>query len=229
MVSSTVLGALGALLEVALVNLVLSGDNAVVIGLAARSLRPDLAKRAVYLGGGAAVLLRLALTLPAELLLQIPLLRAAGGCLLAWIAYRLLAGEESGPEETGAATVGTAIRLIVLADISMSLDNVLAVAAVAERSAYPLLVLTVGIALSVPVVLLGGRLVATLMARLPWLAWAGAAVLSFTAAELIVEDKAVEALIGLPAVARYGLACVFALAVLAVAWRAVRPTRKEPV
>lgn len=226
--SSTFVSALGALLEVALVNLVLSGDNAVVIGLAARGLRPDLAKRAVFIGGLSAVLLRLALTVPAELLLQIPLLRAAGGCLLAWIAYRLLAADESGPEGTGASSIGTAVRLIVLADVSMSLDNVLAVAAVAERSAYPVLVLTVGIALSVPIVLVGGRVVASLMSRLPWLAWAGAAVLSFTAAELIVEDKAVEALIELPALSRYGLAVLFALAVLAVAWRSVRLTRKEP-
>jgi YjbE family integral membrane protein len=179
---------LEALIEIILVNLVLSGDNAVVIGLAARSLPPRQRRRAVVLGGGIAVLLRIVLTVPAELLLRVPYLRAGGGLLLLWIAYRLLTEEGDPLEEARAVSVTQAIRLIILADATMSLDNVLAVAAVAERSPHTLFVLVVGLLLSIPLVLIGGNLVARLMHRMPWLAWAGGAVLAYTAAELIAED-----------------------------------------
>lgn len=188
MISST----LGALAEVLLVNLVLSGDNAVVIGLAARGLAAAARKRAILLGGLFAVGLRLALTLPAEFLLGVPLLRAAGGVLLAWVALRLLTGEDEGGTTDEASSVIAAIRLIVLADLTMSLDNILAVAAVAEKSEHNVLVLCVGLALSIPIVLLGGDVVARLMGRLPILVWVGAAILGYTAGELIVEDEALD-------------------------------------
>ena len=213
---------IGSLIEVALLNLVLSGDNAVVIGLAARSLPPAQARRAILLGGGAAVALRIALSLPAEFLLRVPFLRAGGGLLLAWIAYRLLTGEEERATDHGAMSTATAIRLIVVADATMSLDNVLAVAAVAERSASPELVLVIGIGLSVPIVLLGGSLVARLMARLPVLVWLGAAVLTYTAAELIVEDHAVDQFWKVPTAAALAFAALLTAAVLGLAWRSLR-------
>jgi YjbE family integral membrane protein len=177
-----------ALLAVILVNLVLSGDNAVVIGLAARSLPPRQRQRAVILGGGIAVLLRLALTIPAELLLNIPYLRAGGGLLLAWVAYRLLTEEEDPLQEQHAASVAQAVKLIIIADATMSLDNVLAVAAVAERGPHEVFVLIFGLLLTIPIVLAGGTIVARLMHRLPWLVWVGGVILAYTAAELIVED-----------------------------------------
>jgi YjbE family integral membrane protein len=185
---------LGAFAEVLLLNLVLSGDNAVVIGLAARGLTAEARKRAIILGGGFAVGLRLILTLPAEYLLTVPFLRAGGGGLLMWVAYRLLTEDEGEGTADEAATIGKAIRLIVLADLTMSLDNILAVAAVAERSDHDVLVLIVGLALSIPIVLLGGNIVARLMNRLPILVWIGAAILGYTAGELIVEDKAIDQL-----------------------------------
>jgi YjbE family integral membrane protein len=191
MTSST----LGALAEVLLVNLVLSGDNAVVIGLAARGLTGKSRNRAIILGGVFAVVLRLALTLPAEFLLSVPLLRAGGGVLLAWVAYRLLTTDSGNSASGEADTVAAAIRLIVLADLTMSLDNILAVAAVAEKSDHDVLVLVVGLALSIPIVLLGGGLVARFMARLPILVWIGAAVLGFTAGQLIADDKALDTLV----------------------------------
>jgi YjbE family integral membrane protein len=213
---------IGSLIEVALLNLVLSGDNAVVIGLAARTLPPAQARRAILLGGGAAVALRIALTLPAEMLLRVPMLRAGGGLLLAWVAYRLLTGEEEHATDHGTPSIATAIRLIVIADLTMSLDNVLAVAAVAERSTSPELVLAIGIGLSVPIVLLGGGLVARLMARLPVLVWLGAAVLTYTAAELIAEDHAVERLWKAPTAATLAFAALLTTAVLGLAWRSLR-------
>jgi YjbE family integral membrane protein len=211
-----------SLIEVALLNLVLSGDNAVVIGLAARGLPPPQARRAIMLGGGAAVALRIALTLPAEMLLRVPMLRAGGGLLLAWVAYRLLTGEEEAATDHGTLSTATAIRLIVVADATMSLDNVLAVAAVAERSTAPELVLAIGIGLSVPIVLLGGGLVARLMARLPVLVWLGAAVLTYTAAELIAKDHAVDHLWKVPTAAILAFAALLTAAVLGLAWRSIR-------
>jgi YjbE family integral membrane protein len=182
---------LAGLLQVLVVNVVLSGDNAVVIGMAARTLPPRLQRRAILIGAIGAVALRLALTLPATFLLRLPMVRAGGGAVLAWVAYRLLAAESEPREAGAAASVATAVGMILVADVSMSLDNVLAVAAIAERSADSKLVLVGGLALSIPLVLLGGRLVTTLMNRLPLLAWVGGAVLAFTAAGLIVDDSGI--------------------------------------
>jgi len=208
---------LGAILEVLLVNIVLSGDNAVVIGLAARGLPDRQRRQAIMLGGLLAVLLRLALTLPAERLLHVPFLGAAGGLLLAWVAYRLLTGEDA-HDAKGVASIWGAVRLMVLADLTMSLDNVLAVAAVAERSPQPGLVLLVGLALSVPLVLLGGGLVATLLGRLPILAWVGAAILTITAASLISEDRGLEEHLAVLHAQPVLVAIVLTAIVLGMAW-----------
>jgi YjbE family integral membrane protein len=213
---------LGVLVEVLLVNLVLSGDNAVVIGLAARGLHPSNRQRAIMLGGGFAVALRLLLTIPAEFLLRISFLRAGGGLLLIWIAYRLLVGEEEAEASSEAATIATAVRLIVLADLTMSLDNILAVAAVAERSQHDVLVLIIGLALSIPIVLFGGNIVARLMGRLPLLVWVGAAVLGYTAGELITKDKALYRVFGHNEAARIAVSVLIALGILAVAALRVR-------
>jgi YjbE family integral membrane protein len=177
-----------ATLEVLLVNIVLSGDNAVVIGMAAHGLPPWQRRRAIVLGGVLAVLLRLALTLPAEHVLQTPFLGAAGGLLLAWVAYRLLTVEET-RDHRHATSLWAAVRLMLVADATMSLDNVLAVAAIAESTPYPGPVLVLGLALSIPIVLLGGGIIATLLERFPWLAWLGATILTITAASLITSDE----------------------------------------
>jgi YjbE family integral membrane protein len=215
---------LGAILEVLLVNIVLSGDNAVVIGLAARGLQDRQRRQAILLGGLFAVLLRLALTLPAERLLHVPFLGAAGGLLLAWVAYRLLTGEES-HDEQGVASVWGAVRLMVLADLTMSLDNVLAVAAVAERSPQPGLVLIVGLALSIPLVLLGGGVVATLLGRFPWLAWLGAAILTITAASLITGDRGLQERLGWLHTHPVLVALALTAIVLGAAWRSGHSSR----
>lgn len=209
---------LSATFEVLLVNIVLSGDNAVVIGLAARGLPARQRRQAVVLGGVLAVLLRLALTIPAEQALETPWLGAAGGLLLAWVAYRLLTNESEGPDHH-AVSVGSAVRLMVIADATMSLDNVLAVAAIAQGTAHPGMVLAVGLALSIPVVLLGGGLVATLLGRFPWLAWVGAAVLTVTAASLITDDVGLRGLFEPMAGGRLGMAVVLTGVVLGAAWR----------
>lgn len=219
---------IGPLIEVLLVNLVLSGDNAVVIGLAARGLAPRQRNRAILLGGGLAVLMRLALTIPAAYLLHVPLLRAGGGILLLWVAYRLLVDEEEERNHGESTGIATAIRLILIADLTMSLDNILAVAAVAERSTRPLLVLIVGLALSIPIVLAGGNVVARLMGRLPLLAWVGAAILAFTAGGLIVEDVVVVRTIDPSTVWKAAFEVALTVGLVAFAWWRTRP-RQLPV
>jgi YjbE family integral membrane protein len=207
----------GALLSVLFVNLVLSGDNAVVIGLAAKDLGQEARRRAVLIGGGLAVALRLALTLPAEFLLRLPMVRAGGGGLLALIAYRLMTEESAAEESEEASSIAHAVRLIVIADLTMSLDNVLAVAAVAERSDHQIPVLIFGLALSIPLVLFGGHFIAGLMERLPVLTWIGGAILSYTAGELITRDKLVEDLLGHNRHLEIAIAIALAIAIMAAA------------
>jgi YjbE family integral membrane protein len=200
--------------EVFLVNLVLSGDNAVVIGLAAKDLALQARRRAILLGGGLAVLLRLVLTLPASYLLHVPFVRGGGGLLLGWVAYRLLTDQGEATETSEATNVSQAVRLIVLADATMSLDNILAVAAVAERNSHHLLILIVGLAISIPIVLVGGDIVARLMTRLPILSWIGGAVLAYTAGELIGEDEFLEK--GLDRMPHHGLVVSIVMMLLIV-------------
>lgn len=227
---------LGSLLEATLLNVVLSGDNAVVIGLAARNLPRLQQRRAILLGGLTAVVLRLALTLPAELLLRAPYLRACGGLLLAWVAYQLLMPGDDERQGAGVTSVAAAVRLIVIADATMSLDNVLAVAAVADRSESAPIVLAISLALSIPVVMFGGAFVASLLGRAPWLSWVGAAILTFTAASLIVDDEAVRRLIEPSRALRLGAGAVLTVIVLGLAWwtargvvdKAVRPPERHP-
>lgn len=216
---------LTSLLAVLLVNLVLSGDNAVVIGLASRGLSRTARRRAILLGGGLAVALRIALTLPAEYLLGVPLLRAAGGLLLLWVAYGLLVGSDEGAGRSDADGIVAAVKMIVIADITMSLDNILAVAAVADRSPHSSLVLFVGLALSIPIVLVGGDVVARLMGRLPILAWVGAAILAFTAGELFFEDEVVRRGVELSRPAEIAIQLALAAGLLALAYAR---TRRHP-
>jgi YjbE family integral membrane protein len=212
---------IGATLEVLLINIVLSGDNAVVIGMAAHGLPSRQRRRAIMLGGVLAVVLRLALTIPAEWALQVPFLGAAGGLLLSWVAYRLLTSDEE-RDHGGGVSVWAAVRLMVLADATMSLDNVLAVAAIAESTAHPGPVLILGLALSIPIVLLGGGLIATLLERFPWLSWLGAAVLTVTAASLSTSDKGIRGYVGSSRASEVVFAAALSGLVLGVAWRETR-------
>lgn len=192
-----ILGAIGGII---LVDLALSGDNALVIGAAASGLPPHQRRRAILLGGGGAIALRVIFAAVATLLLQLPLLQAAGGALLLWIAYRLLAGRGEKMSEVGAdeasadagthgkaaaAGFGAALLTILLADVTMSLDNVLAVGALA---AGHLPLLAAGLLLSMGLVLLGSAVVATLIRRLPWLLDVAALVLGWTAANMALHD-----------------------------------------
>ena len=175
-----------AIFSIMIIDLVLSGDNAVVIGMASRRLPPDQQRRAIIFGAGGAIGLRILFTAMITLLLDIPLLQAGGGVLLIWIAYKLLRQEHEEQQVEAGSSLGEAVRTIILADVIMSLDNILAVGGAAHGN---LALLLFGLALSMPIILFGSGLVAALMNRLPWLVYFGSAILVFTAVEMILEDR----------------------------------------
>ncbi len=178
-----------AIFSIVMIDLVLSGDNAVVIGMAARRLDPAQRRQAIIAGAGGAIILRVIFTIAAALLLRVPLIQAGGGMILLWIAFTLLRQEDEGDHEIrSGGTLFEAIRTIIIADVVMSLDNILAVGGAAEGH-IPLLLF--GLLLSMSLIMFGSNLVAALMQRLPWLVYLGAAVLVYTAGEMIFSDPIV--------------------------------------
>lgn len=174
------------LVKIIWINLILSGDNAVVIAMAARALPAHQQRTAVMLGSGAAVVLRIVLTLLAVKLLSLPYLQIAGGLLLLWIGTQLLSGDEEGEGEGREyGSLLGAVRTILLADLVMSLDNVIAVAAAAQGS---LVLLVLGLALSIPLVIFGSTLMIRLMERFPVIVLFGAALIGWVAGETIAGD-----------------------------------------
>lgn len=173
-------------LQLVMVDLVLSGDNAVVIALACRNLPPQLQKKAIFWGMMGAIGMRVILTFIAIWLLKIPLVQMIGGLLLFWIAVKLLKGEDDEAEVAGGSTMWGAMKTIIFADMIMSLDNVIAVAGAAKGS-LPLVI--IGLAISIPIIIWGSRILMKLMSRFPVIIVAGAAVLGFTAGQMIAEDK----------------------------------------
>ncbi|MFG6486676.1 TerC family protein [Roseateles sp. BYS78W] len=182
-----------ALLKIVWVNLLLSGDNAVVIALAARNLAPAQQKKAIVFGSGAAIVLRVVLTLFAVQLLQLPWLKLAGAVLLLWIGIQLLADNDADAEVHASNSVWVAIRTILVADLVMSLDNVIAVAAAANSAPDNdrMLLLVIGLGLSIPLIIFGSTLLLKLMERFPSIITLGAALLGFVAGEMATTDAAV--------------------------------------
>src|SRR5262245_54268621 len=176
-----------ALLKIIGVNIVLSGDNAVVIALAARSLPAKQQKQAIFWGSGAAIVMRIILTIFAVALLALPWLKLIGSVLLLWIGVKLLIPEDEDPDIQASDKLWPAIKSILIADLVMSLDNVIAVAAAAGNS-YTLLI--IGLAISIPLVIFGATLLLKLMERWPVIITIGAALLGFVAGEMGWEDKA---------------------------------------
>jgi YjbE family integral membrane protein len=179
-----------ALGKIIWVNILLSGDNAVVIALAARSLPPQQQKKAIMIGSGAAIALRIVLTLVAAQLLLLPYLKLIGALLLLYIGVTLLLPEDESDDGGSGVTssMATAVRTILIADLVMSLDNVIAVAAAANGN-VPLLI--IGLATSIPLVIFGSTLLLKVIERFPAIVWAGAALLGFIAGEISVTDPAV--------------------------------------
>ncbi len=175
-----------ALLVIIGINLVLSGDNAVVIALATLRLGEKEKKQGIFWGTFGAVALRVALTAVAAALLKIPFVQAVGGILLAFIAVKLLKGEDGDENIHAAGNLREAIQTIIFADLLMSLDNVLAVAG---ASGGNMVLLILGLIISVPIVIFGSTVLSNLMKRFTWIISVGAGLLGYTAGEMFLNDS----------------------------------------
>ncbi len=181
------------LIKIIWINIILSGDNAVVIALAARSLPAEQQKKAILFGSGAAVVLRIGLTVVAAKLLELSYLQIVGGLLLLWVGTQLLQGDDEGEEgDSEKAGLWVAIRTILIADLVMSLDNVIAVAAAAKGS---MTLLVLGLAISIPLVIFGSKLMIKLMDRFPIIIWFGAGLIGWVGGETIVSDVALKGIV----------------------------------
>ena len=205
-----------ALLAIILIDLVLAGDNAIVIALAARNLPPQLQRKAIIWGTVGAIAVRSVMTLGVVWLLKIPGLMLVGGLGLVWIAYKLLA-DQGGDEHDGpvATTFWGAMKTIIVADALMGVDNVLGVAG-AAHGAMDLVVL--GLLISVPIVIFGSKIVLKLVERFPAIIQIGAAVLAFTAAKMIVNEQLLDDVFDSHAVLRWTLYIAAVAGVLAAGW-----------
>jgi len=215
------------LASIVLIDLSLAGDNALVIALAVRSLPSREQWLGRVWGTAAAVGLRLAFIAIVSALLTVPLLRLAGGVLLLWIAVKLVrpGGHEEGEVRHG-ASLGQAIWIIVVADVTMSLDNVLAVAAAAHGD---FLLVAFGIALSLPIVVWGSGFLARLMARHAWIIWIGGGVLGYVAGEMIMDDPIVRAWLGAHAeTIDDPVSLLLALGLTVLGWWLARSTPSSP-
>jgi YjbE family integral membrane protein len=178
-----------ALSQIILINIVLSGDNAVVIALASRSLPPKQQKMAILCGSVGAIILRVILTFFAVYLLSLPYLKLAGAALLLWIGVNLLKGEDGDEELEGHSNLAAAIKTIIIADLVMSLDNVIGVAAAAKGN---LVLLVLGLGISIPLIIYGSTLILKLMTRFPVIVTIGAALLGWVAGEMAFSDPAIK-------------------------------------
>ncbi len=174
-----------SLLSIVVIDLVLAGDNAIVIGMTARNLPEHLRKRTILWGTIAAIIVRALLTLAVVWLLHIPLLRAIGSLILIWIAYNLLVSHKEDQDVASATSLLGAIQTIVIADVVMGLDNVLAIAGASHGS---FLLVVVGLMISVPIMVWGSTIILHFMERFPLIVYVGSAVLAWTAARMFTEE-----------------------------------------
>jgi YjbE family integral membrane protein len=178
-----------AILQIIWIDLLLSGDNAVVIALACRSLPPELRKWGIVLGAGVAILLRIAFAAVITFLLAVPFLKVAGGLLLLWIAVKLAKGEEAEAKDIASSNkLYKAVWTIAIADAVMSLDNVVAIAAVSRGDIW---LFGFGLALSIPLIMVGSQIIMKMIEKFPIIVWAGAALLGWIAGEMIATDRVV--------------------------------------
>ncbi|HEX4929038.1 MAG TPA: TerC family protein [Burkholderiales bacterium] len=221
---------LSALAAIIVIDLVLAGDNAIVIALAARNLPKHLQRRAIVWGTFGAVAVRASLTVGVLWLLEIPGLSLAGGALLVWIAYKLLAGGDTGNgggrshEVAPASGFWSAMRTIVVADAVMGLDNVLGVAGAAHGN---VLLVVIGLLISIPIVVGGSTLILRWIERFPALLYIGGAVLAWTAAKMIVAEPLVEEALAHQPLLRLALYVALIGGVLGIALLRNRRAAKE--
>ncbi len=209
-------GFLLSLLSIILIDILLAGDNAVVIAMAARVLPPDQRQRAILIGAGGAVVLRIVLTFFAARILELSFIKLLGGLLILWIAVKLLTTAPEDPDTTPQLhSLSHAIWTILVADLTMSLDNILAVAASSQGN---LLLLGIGLALSITFVVFSSGLLARIMDRFPSIVWIGGAILGRVGGDMIVTDPWVRQRLNPSATLSVGFQLSAAAAVVIAGW-----------
>lgn len=178
-----------ALATIVFIDLVLAGDNAIVIGMSARNLPKEQQKKAILWGTAGAIAIRIVATIIIVWLLKVPWLLVAGGLLLIWIAYKLAVDDNHHDEIKAGSTIWQAVRTIVIADAAMGLDNVIAVAGAAHGD---ILLVIVGLLISIPIIVWGSTLFIKLIGRFPWIIYIGSGILAYTAAKMITHEKKIE-------------------------------------
>lgn len=215
---------LSALVSIIIIDLVLAGDNAIVIGLAARNLPKTQQKKVIFWGTAGAVIVRITATLAVVWLLKIPGLLLIGGVILIWIAFKLLIEEKEHDDVEAADSMWAAIRTIIIADTVMGLDNVLAVAGAAHSN---FLLVILGLLISVPIVVWGSTLFLKLLNRFPWVIYIGSGVLAFTAAKMLLDEKMVQPYITNDVLKYAIIAVVVMVVLLAGKWTKSAKSKKE--
>jgi len=203
---------LSGLFSIVLIDLILAGDNAVVIAMAVRSLPHHQRKKGIIFGAGAAVILRVVLTFFVSQMLQINFIKLVGGILITWIAVKLFI--EGAPEATSdrkATSIAEAIKIIVIADITMALDNMLAVAGASHGNLFLLLF---GLGLSIPFVVFTSNLLSLLMDKYPIIVYIGAGILGKVGGEMIITDPVVTGFLAPGKVLQYSVEAIFAVGVI---------------
>jgi len=204
---------LTALFSIVVIDLVLAGDNAIVIGLAARNLPKSMQKKVIIWGSAGAVIIRAVATLLVVWLLKIPGLLLAGGIMLIWIAYKLLTEKKDHEDVKAGTSLWAAIRTIIIADAVMGLDNVIAVAGASHGS--PLLVI-IGLLISVPIVVWGSTVILKLIERFPVIIYVGSGVLAFTAGKMIVDEPFLKTYFDSHSVLKWSVIALLIVAVVIV-------------
>jgi len=212
------------LLQIIWIDLLLSGDNAVVIALACRGLAPEQRRIGILLGTAVAIGLRIVFALVITYLLNVPFLKAFGGVVLFWVAFQLLGHDKDGHGEIeSSGNMWKAVRTIAIADAVMSLDNVLALAAASKGNIW---LFVFGLVLTLPLIIYGSQLVLRLIERFPIIVWLGAALLGWIAGELIADDAGLQAFLGQDIPNQLG-AAAGALLVILVGFLSSKRSRKE--
>lgn len=199
--------------SIVIIDLILAGDNAVIIAMAVRSLPPQQRRKGIIFGAGAAVVLRVILTFFVSQLLQINFLKLAGGILILWIAVKLFV--EGAPDESlerPASSIGQAVKVIVIADITMAVDNMLAVAGASHGNIF---LLIFGLGLSIPFVVFTSNLLSMLMDKYPIIIYIGAAILGKVGGEMIITDPFTSQYLPTNKAFQYGVEILFAIGVIA--------------
>jgi YjbE family integral membrane protein len=217
-----------ALGQIIVINILLSGDNAVVIALASRNLPAQQQKKAILFGSMGAIVLRIVLTFFAVMLLDVPYLKIVGGILLLWIGAKMLVDDDGEDSLEASDQLFAAIKTIIVADFVMSLDNVIGVAAAAKGNTA---LLVIGLGISIPLIVFGSQIVLKLMERFPIVIILGAGLLGWVAGEMAVDDVSVKAWVdaSAPSAHRIFPAACAVLVVLAGRWMARRASAREPV